>query len=107
MENNYAFESKEQFVEYSYGNWNITLSDEIDYIGISIRHKREYEGNDMASPIYNEQASMNVAEQWCDDYDKVNISPSKDDKLEELTLFVKGLQLSVQDEARLEEILRC
>lgn len=107
MENNYAFECKEQFVEYSYGNWNITLSDEIDYIGISIRHKNEAVGKDMASPIYDEQVSKNVAEQWCDDYDRVNISPSKGDKLKELTLFVKGLQLSVQDEARLEEILRC
>lgn len=106
MENNYAFACKEQFIEYSYGDWNITLSDEIDYIGISVRHKIEAVGKDIASPIYDEQVSMNVAEQWCDDYNKVHISSSNSDKLEDLILFVKGLQLSVRDEARLEEILR-
>ena len=106
MSDTYAFESEEQFVEYSYGNWNITLSDEIDYIGISIRHKSKAVAKDFVSTIYNEHGSMMVAEDWCNSYDRNNSQPRRD-KLKELTMFVKGLQLNIQDEARLGEILRC
>ena len=69
MKNNYAFECEEQFIEYSYGNWNITLSDEIDYIGISIRHKGKAISKDCYTTRLDEEIATLIAEQWCDECD--------------------------------------
>lgn len=69
MNNTYAFESEQQFIEYSYNDWNITLSDEIDYIGISIRHKSIAVGKDFYTTSLDEEIATLIAEQWCDDYD--------------------------------------
>lgn len=65
----YVFESEQQFVEYSYNNWNITLSDEIDYIGISVRHKTLSAGEDWFVTILNETYAKLQAEAWCNNYD--------------------------------------
>jgi hypothetical protein len=72
MNNTYAFESEQQFVEFSYRDWNITLSDEIDYIGISIRHKSDSVGEDFYTSSLDEETASLLAKRWCDDYDNNN-----------------------------------
>lgn len=69
MKSNYAFECEEQFIEYDYRDWKITLSDEIDYIGISIRHKSKPAGKDCYTTSLDEEIATLIAEQWCDEFD--------------------------------------
>jgi len=69
MKSSYAFECEEQFIEYDYRDWKITLSDEIDYIGISIRHKSKSAGKDCYTTSLDEETATLIAEQWCDEFD--------------------------------------
>lgn len=69
VKSNYAFECEEQFIEYDYREWKITLSDEIDYIGISIRHKSKPMGKDFYTTSLDEGIAKLRAEQWCDEFD--------------------------------------